>query len=282
MVFFQILKIPNVVLHRKFCRFLLILRFLVVFSMHLNREVTNFESRYLRDESAKIPQKKMRIRCLPREHAVPTALKSMFRFWRKVFSKLVPQFATRSTSIVWPSNYQYDHPTKQTCTIKDPGTEKSSKLIVEKWWNGSECFDLFGCVRQFSSARVFPSREISRFWYEKHVWKFEKTAWARRYSLSKLSDFIKSYTVLKNAYSSSQVASPKSTKSPSFQPDRWSKVSKTHLSYRLSLSSPVRVAGSVRSQADTPSTGDEPPTTELLCGKAATSFPTMMLCSRSW
>ena len=45
------------------------------FLARLNREVTNFESRYLRDESAKILQKKMRRRCLPREHAVPTALK---------------------------------------------------------------------------------------------------------------------------------------------------------------------------------------------------------------
>ena len=73
-VFFQSLQIPNVILYRKFYRFWWFLRFLVVFSMHLNREGTNFESRYLGDESTKSLQKKMRKRRKARDQAVPEAL----------------------------------------------------------------------------------------------------------------------------------------------------------------------------------------------------------------
>jgi len=69
-VFFQILRFFNVSLCRKYYEFWCFLVFLVVFLAlfgifrsflaRLNREVTNFESRYLRDESTKSLQKKMR------------------------------------------------------------------------------------------------------------------------------------------------------------------------------------------------------------------------------
>ena len=62
----------------------------------LNREVTNFKTRYLRDEEELSFQKKMWIRLQQRDNAIPGPVPAAKPWWRNPFSKSADRFVTRS------------------------------------------------------------------------------------------------------------------------------------------------------------------------------------------